>query len=766
MSNEQQSVPVQQLEFPQAPAPEQHKAPQKRPFRAKRRGKLRRRRRVPVILQMSSVECGVACLAMILSYHGRNTGIAEIRDYCHAGRDGLSAYAIVSAARHYGLRVRPITLRDESFRYVTLPAIIHWEFNHYLVVERWHPRHIDVVDPASGRRRLSPQEFDAGFTGIVMMFEPGESFVQRKSAHRLTLRSYMARYSLIAPRALLQIFLASLLLQVIGLGAPILTKVLIDQIIPMRLQSVMTILALGMLILTFSQTVIIQLRGSLLIYLQGRVDMQMMLGFVERLLSLPLSFFLQRSSGDMLTRLSSNIVLRDTLNSQLISVILDSCFLVMYLLILLWQAPLFGGLVLVIGFLQVVLLLIVKRPVHDLASRELLTQGLSQGYMAEMLNGITTLKASGAEQRAFHHWSNLFFDQLNASIKRSFLSTLVDTVLSTLRALAPLLLLWIGTMKVMGGEMQVGTMFALNTLAASFLTPLSSLVSSGQRLQLVRSHLERIADVVEAEPEQQIQSVRQAPRLSGGVFLNHVSFRYDEQTPDVLKDITLHVQPGQKIAIVGRTGSGKSTLGKMLLGLHVPTEGDVIYDGIPLRTMDFQSVRAQFGVVMQDAMVFSGTIRQNIAFNDPEMDLERVVHAARLAALHEDIIRMPMGYETYVSEHGSALSGGQRQRLALARAVAHLPVILLLDEATSSLDVMTEQTVENNLKTLSCTQIIIAHRLSTIRHADLILVLDEGRIVESGTHQQLLLHNGYYATLIRSQLAHERASVLPNPDRV
>lgn len=293
---------------------------------------------------------------------------------------------------------------------------------------------------------------------------------------------------------------------------------------------------------------------------------------------------------------------------------------------------------------------------------------------------------------------------------------------------------------------------ALNALAGSFLGPLTSVVGRAQQLQLVQANLERLTDITAAEPEQHQQIVQAPPKLSGHVQLDNVCFRYSSDGEDVLRALNLTIRAGQKVAIVGRTGSGKSTLGKLLLGLYLPTSGVISYDGIPLQRMHYQQVRRQFGVVMQDAVIFSGTILENLKLNNPTMSREQAMYAAQIAAIHEDIIKMPMGYDTFVGEGGSALSGGQRQRMAIARAVAHNPVILLLDEATSSLDVLTEQRVAQHLESFACTQIIIAHRLSTIRKADLILVMDRGTIVEQGSHSELLYSSGYYAKLIQQQM--------------
>lgn len=720
-----------------------------------------RRRRVPELIQMDAMECGAACLAMILTYYGYTVGVAGVRERCGVGRDGLSALTIVQTAQAYGLRARAISLPYDDFRFVRLPAIVHWDFNHFLVVERWSSQTVEIVDPALGRRRVSSREFDERFTGVAIEVEPGAHFAGRRSARRTSLWAYLRSFFL-WPGFIVQLIVASLLLQLLGLGLPVITKLFVDQIIPGKFANLLPVIGLGVLIIVLAQGVTALLRASLLIYLQARIDREMMLGFVEHLLALPYHFFQQRSSGDLLTRLASNITMRDLLTGQMISTLLDGSTVIVYLVVLLTQSVPLALIALSIGVLQMILVLATTRVIHDLTRRDLVAQGKSQGYLAEVFLGIATVKAAGAESRVMQRWSNFFFDHLNASVPRDHLTAVLSTVVNTCSLLAPLLLLWVGTMQVLSGSVSVGTMLALNSLAVAFLTPLTSLAGSGQQLQRVRAHFERIADVVEAEREQERQAVAQPPQLQGQIELRQVNFRYAPDAPLVLRDLDICIQAGSKVALVGRTGSGKSTLGKLLLGLYLPTEGDIFYDRVALRSVDYRAVRSQFGVVLQESTLFCGSIRENIAWNDPDMSLEQVIKAARVAAIHDDIRRMPMGYETMVAESGTALSGGQRQRLAIARALASRPAMILFDEATSHLDAITEQIVEQNLNSLACTRVIIAHRLSTVRNADLILVLDDGAVVEQGTHQELMRSHGPYRRLVQSQLGEEE-QVFPSP---
>ncbi|MFN2203306.1 MAG: peptidase domain-containing ABC transporter [Caldilineaceae bacterium] len=710
-------------------------------------------RRVPVILQMTQHECGAACLAMVLTYYGRDTSVTECRRYLKSGRDGLTARSIAQAGRELGLRVRAFSLEPSSMGQVRLPAIVHWQFMHFLVVERWTDKAVHVVDPAAGRRKLTHEEFNEGFTGVVLTMEPGADFQRKKGQEKYTWRNYL-QMLLVTPGAgklLGQVLTASAALQILGLVFPLFTMVLVDQILPSQDVHMLTMLGMGMVSLVMASVVLGYLRSTLALYMEARLDSEVMLGFFEHVLRLPYNFFQERNSGDILARLGSIAVIRQVLTGELVSILLDGSMAIFYAAVLFVWQPFFGFLALIVGVLQVLILLVSRRPLYELTERDIAAQAESQSYLVEALTGIGTLKSSGSEDSALSHWTNLFYKQLNVSLKRNHVANVVETARDLIGSMTPIVLLWVGALFVLNGSLTLGTMLAVTTLAGAFVGPLTALVGSAQQIQLIGVHLARMSDVMETPPEQQAAQTETISRLKGKISIRNAGFRYHENGPWILRNLSLEIEPGQKVGIVGRTGSGKSTLALLLLGLYQLDEGEILYDGKPLTEIDHRSLRTQVGMVMQDPVLFSGSVRNNIASFDRQLPLLKIESAAILAQVHDEIMRMPMGYDTVLAEGGVDLAGGQRQRLALARALAHRPSILILDEATSNLDAETEAMVEENLSVIPCTRVVIAHRLSTVRNADKILVLDQGVIVEQGAHEELLALGGAYANLIHLQ---------------
>jgi ABC-type bacteriocin/lantibiotic exporter with double-glycine peptidase domain len=691
---------------------------------------------------------------MVLSALGRPTPVAECRERMDVGQGGVTALAIVQAARALGLRVRSWRLAPDELAAVALPAIVHWQGNHFVVVERWSPQSVIIVDPAIGRRRLSAEAFAEGFSGVVLTFAADPTVAPRRAATQPSWFAYLRPIlALPAARGLLARAIGlSLLLQLFGLALPLTVAFVIDHVLPGRQIDILPLLGAGILLLVLIQALLSHGRALVLIQLQLYLDGHLMQRFFAHLLRLPLRFFQERTAGDLHQRLESNTTIREVVTGYLLATVFDGTLALVYLGIVLFQAPVFGFLVLAIGLMQVLLLARFAPTLHALTQQDLVAQANEQGHLVEVLTGINTIKAAGGEQWAFARWSGLFQQSLQIGGRRSSLAAQLDTTLEALSMLAPLLLLWVGAWMVLGGMLSAGTMLGLTVLAIACLAPLRSIVIHAQQLQLIRAHLDRLIDVMEVRPEQAGQIVQPAPRPSGRIELRDISFRYATQTPLVLRDISLTIEAGQRVVIVGRTGSGKSTLARLLLGLYPPSTGTISYDGRALQDVDCQSLRSQFGVVPQETFIFSGTIRQNIALHEAGMSLEQVVRAAQQAAIHEDIMQLPMGYDTMLIGGDGGLSGGQRQRIALARALVRQPAILLLDEATSHLDRQTEWLVEQNLSKLAGTRIVIAHRLSSIRQADMIVVLHHGQLVEQGTHEELLANDSIYAGLIRDQL--------------
>jgi ATP-binding cassette, subfamily B, bacterial len=711
---------------------------------------------------MAMTDCGAACLAMVLAYHGKQVPLDELRQMTSTDRDGVDALAVTRAAQWYGLSARGVVADLDDLEHLPPATILHWDFTHFVVFERLRRNGVQVMDPALGRRRLSMEVFRRSYTGVAITFEPGEDFQPSTLNTKGTWR--YVRPLLGQSRRLTRVLVGSVLLRLLALALPLLTGLLVNEIVPRNDRHLLLVTgaAMGAVVVYFFLATL--LRSHLLLQLRTRLDVSLTTAFVEHLVDLPYAFFLGRSAGDLMMRLQSNTVVREFLTTGTISALIDGSLASLYLVLLFMLSPPLAALVLGLGLLQLMVLLLSRRRNQHLMSESLQVEAKSQSYTFELLAGIETLKAAGAERRAAEHWERLFIDQVNVALRRGRLEASVDTVMGTLQLGSPLAILVYGGFQVLNGSLALGTMLAAAALAAGFLEPLATLIQTGLKMQLLRSYMERINDVLDAPREQEGQTVATAPRLTGRIRADSVSFAYGGPlAPPVVKDVSLEVQPGQLLGIVGRSGSGKSTFAHLLLGIYPPTSGRILFDGRDLAELDLRSLRGQIGIVTQRPYLFGATIRQNIALSNPAMPHQAVVEAAKLACIHDDIVAMPMRYETLLVDGGASLSGGQQQRIALARALAHRPTILLLDEATSDLDGVTERMVHHNLSALGCTRIVIAHRLSTIVDADLILVMEEGRIVQQGTHDELMALPGAYKQQVLVQLGPQPLAIAAAP---
>jgi ATP-binding cassette subfamily B protein len=711
-------------------------------------------RRYPFFAQQSASDCGAACLVMVSRYWGKRFSINRLRDIANVDRSGASLRGLSAAAETIGFSTRPVKASLDQLAKQKLPAIVHWEGKHYIVLYEINKRNVIVADPAIGQRTLTHAEFKAKWTGYTLLVQPT---VLLKNAKETT-TPFWQFFELIKPHSvvMLEVVVASIFIQIFGLVTPLFTQLILDRVVVQRSELTLTAVGLGLLIFSLFRVAIVGLRQYLLFHTANKLDLALIVGFIRHTLRLPMSFFESRYVGDIISRVQENRKIQRFLSGDALSILLDVLTVFIYVGLMFWYSWKMALLALVI-VPPFFLLALIATPFLQRVSREIFHAVANESsYLIEALTGVRTVKSTAVEQTVRWHWEELLQKEVKTNFSAQVISNGLQIFSNTIQAVASTALLWFGAYLVIQNELTIGQLVAFNMLVGNIISPFQRLTVLWNQLQEVVIATERINDVLDAEPEEDLQhQVRQLlPELRGHIRFEKLTFRYHKESDvNILENLSFEIQPGQMVALVGRSGSGKTTISKLVLGLYPPTDGNLFIDGLDITSISLRSLRQQVGVVDQDTFLFGSTIRENISLGHPGATLEEVMEAAQLAGADEFIKKLPMGYETQIGEGGGLLSGGQRQRIAIARALLGNPRLLIFDEATSHLDTESERIIQRNLNTIlkGRTALVIAHRLSTVRNANLILVLDKGVLIESGTHEALMAKRGHYFYLNQQQ---------------
>jgi NHLM bacteriocin system ABC transporter peptidase/ATP-binding protein len=708
--------------------------------------------KTPTILQIEATECGAAALAIVLAHHGRVVPLEQLRIACGVSRDGSKASNLVKAARSYGLKAKGFAKQPDGLPALSLPQIVFWNFNHFLVVEGFGPDRVYLNDPATGPRVVSAEEFDQSFTGVVLIFEPGPDF--QKGGARPSLPAALRGRLAGSGAGLAFVVLATLALIIPGLAIPTFARVFVDQVLIGGMTNWLGPLLIGMALTAALRAALTWLQLSYLLRLETRLALGAAGRFFWHVLHLPVEFFAQRYAGEISARVAINDRVARLLSGELATTVLSLVLLVFYALLMFQYDLLLTLIGIGIALLNIAALRAIARRRGDSNRRLQYDRGKLLGTAYAGLEMIETLKATGAESDFFARWAGYHAKVVNAEQRLAVFSQVLAVVPALLSALNTAAILVVGGLRIMDGRLTVGMLVAFQSLMASFLQPVNQLVTLGGTLQEVEANINRLDDVLRYPCDPQAErDAADAPgpgaQLSGLVELRNVTFGYSRMDPPLLEDLNLTLKPGARVALVGGSGSGKSTVAKLVAGLYAPWSGEILFDGRPCNELPRSVLVRSLAMVDQDIALFAGTVRENLTLWDASISEQALLRAARDAAIDAEIVARPGGYGSPIEEGGRDLSGGQRQRLEIARALTRDPTILVLDEATSALDPLTEQIIDGNLRRRGCACLIVAHRLSTIRDADEILVLERGKLVQRGAHDELIATPGPYASLIQ-----------------
>ena len=710
--------------------------------------------KVPVVMQMEALECGAASLAMILAYYGKWIPLEQVREDCGVSRDGSNAKNILKAARSYGLNAKAYRYNPERLKEIgKFPMIVHWEFNHFIVLNGFKGNNVYINDPARGTVKMTFEQFDEGYTGVCLMFDPAENF--EPSGKPKSIAQFAKARLKGASTAVIFVSVTTLIASVIGIILSGFSRVFMDRLLTGYDADWLLPFILGLSGLAVIQIIAAWIQAIYSVKINGKMAVVGNMSYMWKVLRLPMKFFSQRMAGDIQQRQISNANIAGALVDTLAPLVLQTAMLVFYLVVMIRYSLLLTviGIVSILG--QVFVSRIISNKRVNLTRVMMRDAGKLASATVSGIEMIETIKASGAENGFFEKWSgyqasvntqNVRFERINGYLG------LIPPVLTELANTAVLIL---GVYLCMTGRFTVGMVMAFQGFLASFMQPAQTLISAGQKFQELRTDMERVEDVMkyptDVEIDEEIDEDADYEKLSGRVELKNVTFGYSRLSDPLIENFSLTLEPGSRVAFVGASGCGKSTLAKLISGLYQPWEGEVLFDGKHINEIKRSIFTGSVAVVDQDITLFEDTIENNIKMWDNTIEDYEMMMAARDAQIHDDIMQREGGYRYRLIEGGRDFSGGQRQRLEIARVLAQDPTIIVMDEATSALDAKTEYDVVNAVKQRDITCIVIAHRLSTIRDCDEIIVFDHGKVVERGTHEELMALNGAYTQLVTSE---------------
>jgi ATP-binding cassette subfamily C protein len=700
---------------------------------------------------MEAVECGAAALGIILSYYDLIVPLAELRRECGVSRDGSKASNVLKAARRYGLQAKGLKQELEHLQELHPPYIVFWNFNHFLVVEGFSQKRVYLNDPATGPRAVSRQEFDEGYTGVVLVMEPASGFVRggRQPNAIFSLRSRLQGVA----GALFYCIVAGFFLTLVGLIVPAFSQIFVDEILIETRQQWLRPLLLAMAIAAICQGGLTLLQLRYLRRLKVKLAVGMSSRFLWHILRLPMSFYAQRFAGEISNRISLNDRVADALSGQLATTIISSVMAIFYAIVMFQYDKVLTAMVVGFAAVNVVTLQWISRQRVDANQRLIQEHGKAAGASIAALQSIETLKASGLESDFFSRWSGYYTKAVNSQQELGVTNQALSVLPLLLSSLSSTLLLVIGGFRVMDGHLSIGMLVAFQSMVQSFQEPVGNLVNFAGTIQELEGNLIRLDDVLDNPTDSPNNRDGDADisRLKGYIELHDLTFGYSCLEPPLIENFNLSVKPGQRIALVGGSGSGKSTIAKLVSGLYQPWSGEIRFDGQLRKEIPHQVLTNSIAMVEQDILLFEGTVRDNLTLWDATIPDKNLKQACRDAAIDNVVNALTGAYNARLTEGAANLSGGQRQRLEIARALANNPSIFIMDEATSALDAETEKTIDRYLRQRGCTCLIVAHRLSTIRDCDRIVVLERGKVVQQGTHEELWQVEGVYSRLIKSE---------------